>query len=162
MKLTRRGQQSGALAPFRQREWSPFSELNRLRQEINRVFEEPFGGFVPATGFFEGWNPSIDIYEDKDNLVIKAELPGMKREEIDVSVTGDTLTVSGERKREEETKEKEGYRSERYFGRFQRSVTLPQPVDPAKVQASYKDGILTVTCPKSEEAKRKQIEVKVS
>jgi HSP20 family protein len=86
----------------------------------------------------------------------------MKREEIDVSLANDTLTISGERKSEQETKDAETYRSERYFGRFQRSITLPQPVDSNKIQATYKDGILTVTCPKSEEAKRKQIEVKVS
>ena len=117
MKLTRRGQQSGALAPFRQREWSPFSELNRLRQEINRVFEEPFGGFVPATGFFEGWNPSIDIYEDKDNLVVKAELPGMKREDIQVSLHDGSLSISGERKTETKHEDAEVYRSERFVGR---------------------------------------------
>ena len=79
-----------------------------------------------------------------------------------MSFTGDALTICGERKQEQENKSGEMYRSERYFGRFQRSVTLPQPVDPNKIQASYKDGILTVTCHKSEEAKRKQVEVHVS
>ena len=162
MKLARRRQDSGALAPFRGRLWSPLSELNRLRDEISRVFEEPFGAAAPTTGFFEGWSPSLDVYEDKDHLVVKAELPGMKKEDVDVSLTGDTLTISGERKQEEERKEADSYRSERYFGRFQRSVTLPQPVDASKIQANYNDGILTVTLPKSEEAKRKQIEVKVS
>jgi len=142
--------------------WSPFTELNRLRDEINRVFDEPFGGLTASTGFFGGWAPSVDVYEDKDNVVVKAELPGMKKEEIDVSLAGDTLTICGERKEERESKDAESYRSERSFGRFQRSLTLPQPVDATRIQASYKDGILTIACPKSEEAKRKQIEVKVS
>ena len=161
MKLTPRRQDTRALT--RPTRWSPFTQLNRLREEINRVFEEPFGGFVdPASGFFEGWTPSLDVYEDKDTITVKAELPGMKKEEIEVSFTGDALTISGERKQEQENKSGEMYRSERYFGRFQRSVTLPQPVDPNKIQASYKEGILTVTCHKSEEAKRKQVGVHVS
>ena len=155
MKLRRREQQErGALAPF--------NDVNRLRSEINRLFEDPFGAWTPSTSFFEGWQPSLDVYEDKDKITVKAELPGMKMEDIDVSLHGDTLTISGERKHEEERKERESYRSERFFGRFQRSVTLSSAVDAGKVQAGYKDGILTVDCPKSEEAKPKQIQVKMS
>ena len=109
-----------------------------------------------------GWEPTIDVYEDKDKLTVKAELPGMKKEDIAVSLEGSTLTVSGERKQEQERKEGETYRSERFFGRFQQSITLSQQVDPKKIQANYKDGVLTITLPKSEEAKRKQIEIKTS
>jgi HSP20 family protein len=163
MKLARRRQDTGTLAPFRQGLWSPFAELNRLREEINRVFEQPGQGFLEkSTGFFGGWSPSLDVFDDKDNVIVKAELPGMKKEDIEVTLAGDTLTISGERKEEVENKDAETYRSERYFGRFQRSVTLPHQVDPNRIQATYKDGILTVTLSKSEEAKRKQIEVKVS
>lgn len=140
----------------------PFTQLNRLRDEINRFFEEPFSLLAPATGLLEGWVPNVDIYEDKDNITLKAELPGMKKEEIDVSLVGDTLVISGERKEEEESQSSESYRAERFFGRFQRSITLPHPVDSGKIQAAYKDGVLTVTLPKSEEAKRKQIEIKAS
>ena len=140
----------------------PFGEINRLRQEINRLFEEPFDLFAPTTGLIEGWTPSIDVYEDKDNVTVQAELPGMKKDEIDVSMVGDTLTISGERKHHEEKKEGETYRAERYFGRFQRSITLPQRVDAEKIQANYKDGVLTITCPKAEEVKPKQIDVKTS
>ena len=86
----------------------------------------------------------------------------MKKEDIAVSLEGSTLTVSGERKQEQERKEGETYRSERFFGRFQQSITLSQQVDPKKIQANYKDGVLTITLPKSEEAKRKQIEIKTS
>ena len=138
----------------------PGLELNRLRHEIDRLFEEPFSSLAPSTSFFEGWSPAVDIYEDKDKYTVKAELPGMKKEDIDVSLDGDTLTISGERKEEAEKKEGEGYRSERFFGRFQRSVTLPTAVQSNKIEAAYKDGILTVNVPKSEEAKPKQIQVK--
>jgi len=141
---------------------APFTALNRIRNEIERIFEDPFGLTAPSTSFFEGWEPSVDVYEDKDKITVKAELPGMKKEDITVALDGDTLTISGERKHEEEHKDKETYRSERYFGRFQRSITLSQQVDPRKIQANYKDGVLTVTLPKSEEAKPKQIEVKTS
>jgi len=139
------------------------AELNRLREEINRVFDQPGQGFLEkSAGFFGGWSPSLDVFEEKDNVIVKAELPGMKKEDIEVTLVGDTLSISGERREEQENKDAENYRSERYFGRFQRSVTLPHQVELNKIQASYKDGILTVTLPKSEEAKRKQIEVKVS
>ena len=164
MKLLRRERQDrGALAPSN---WGggtpPFTALNRIRNEIERIFEDPFSLTAPSTSFFEGWEPSVDVYEDKDKITVKAELPGMKKEDITVALDGDTLTISGERKHEEEHKDKETYRSERYFGRFQRSITLSQQVDPRKIQANYKDGVLTVTLPKSEEAKPKQIEVKTS
>ena len=160
MKLTRQERQEhGALSPS-QGGLTPGTELNRLRREIDRLFEEPFGFLSRGTSFFEGWTPAVDIYEDKDKYTIKAELPGMNKEDIEVSLDGDTLTISGERKQEEEKKEKEGYRSERFFGRFQRSVTLPAAVQADKLEATYKDGVLTVTAPKSEEAKPKQIPVK--
>jgi HSP20 family protein len=155
MKLARRDQRDqGASAPY--------TELNRIRNEINRIFQDPFSMMTPSMSFFEGWEPTIDVYEDKDKLTVKAELPGMKKEDIAVSLEGSTLTVSGERKQEQEHKGGETYRSERFFGRFQRSITLSQQVDPKKIQANYKDGVLTVTLPKSEEAKRKQIEIKTS
>jgi HSP20 family protein len=105
--------------------------------------------------------PPLDVFEDKDNLIVRAEVPGMKREDIDVSFHDGVLTLSGERKSEEKYSEAETYRSERFLGRFQRTVTLPTPVDADKVKANYKDGILTVTLPKTEEAKPKQIEVNV-
>jgi len=161
MKLTRRERHDGgAMAPSSGS--SSLSELNRIRNEIIRMFESPFGSAMPATSFFEGWEPSVDIYEDKDRITVKAELPGMRKEDISVSLHGDTLTLSGERKHEEEKKTGESYRAERYFGRFQRNITLPQPVDGGKIQARYEDGVLTVECPKSEESKPRQIEVKTS
>ena len=163
MKLVRRQRQDrGDLTQSRGGGVAPFNDLNRIRSEIDRIFQNPFSLLAPNTSFFEGWTPALDIYEDKDKYVAKAELPGMKKEDIDVSLEGNTLTISGERKQEEEKKEGDTYRSERYFGMFQRTVTLPAAVDANKIQATYKDGVLTVTVPKTEEAKPKQIEVKTS
>jgi HSP20 family protein len=153
MKLARRERQNPGLP-------APLKELNRIRDEIGRIFDDPFSLLAPSTSFFEGWAPTIDVYEDKDSVIVKAALPGMKKEDIEISLEGSTLTISGERKQEEEKNEGETYRSERYFGRFQRSLTLPTAVDPDKIQASYKDGVLTVSCAKSEDSKPKQIQVK--
>jgi HSP20 family protein len=113
------------------------------------------------TGLFSGWSPSLDLYDDKDAFVVSVELPGMKKEEIDISLHDGVLTVSGERKHERENKEGQTFRSERYFGKFQRSVSLPASVDASSVKASYKDGILSISLPKAEEAKPRQISVDV-
>lgn len=149
------------MAPM-SRAWSPFRQWSRLHDEIDRLFEEPLGAWSVTTApLFEGWSPAVDVYEDKDNVRVKAELPGMKKEDIEVSVADNMLHIAGERKEETEHKETGSYHSERYFGRFQRSLPLPEPVQGDKIHAEYRDGILTITCPKTEEAKRKQIEVKV-
>jgi HSP20 family protein len=109
-----------------------------------------------------GWSPALDVSDEKDNLFVTVELPGMKKDEINLSLHDGVLTISGERKHETEKKEGDTFRSERYFGKFHRSVTLPTAVDASKVKASYKDGILTIELPKAEEAKPKQIAVNVS
>jgi len=143
--------------------WSPFRHLSLLRDEIDRLFDSPLNALTSnSQQFLNGWLPTIDVYEDRDHLVLKAELPGMKKEDINIQLHGDVLTLSGERKEEEVFDKAETYRAERFLGKFQRSLTLPVSVNASKVQASYKDGILTVTLPKAEEAKPKQIEVKVS
>ena len=129
---------------------------------MNRLFDGSFPGSRRDGGLFSGWNPSLDVYQDKDNVFVKAELPGMKKEDIEISLEDGVLTIAGERKHEEEGKQGESFRSERFFGRFHRSVALPTPVVSSNVKASYKDGILTVTLPKAEEAKPKQIQVNVS
>jgi len=134
-----------------------------LRNEIDRLFDSPLNALTSdSQQFLSGWAPAVDLHEDRDHLVLRAELPGMKKEDIDISLHGDVLTLSGERKEEKEYEQAETYRSERFLGKFQRTFTLPAAVDTSKVQASYKDGILTVHLPKSEEAKPKQIEVKVN
>ena len=141
--------------------WSPFRHLSMLRDEIDRLFDTPLDALTNSSQqFLNGWLPSIDLHEEENQLVLKAELPGMNKEGIDISLHGDVLTLSGERKEETVHEKAEVYRSERFLGKFQRTLTLPVTVNPNKVQASYKDGILTVILPKAEEAKPKQIEVK--
>jgi HSP20 family protein len=140
--------------------WTSFDRLASLRDEVDRLFD--FSWPSRDSGLFSGWSPALDVFDDKDNLVVKAELPGLKKEEINLSLHDGVLTISGERKLESERKEGESFRSERYFGKFQRSVTLPTAVDSTKVNATYKDGVLTVELPKAEEAKPKQIAVNVS
>jgi len=140
--------------------WSSFDRLPSLRDEVSRLFD--FSLPARGSGVANGWSPALDVFDDKDSMVVKVELPGLKKEAINISLHEGVLTVSGERKRETEKKEGEFFRSERYFGKFQRSVTLPATVDSSKVSATYKDGVLTVELPKAEEAKPKQIAVSVS
>jgi HSP20 family protein len=142
--------------------WPAFGRLTDLRDEIDRLFESPLTELARTSNLLSGWNPALDLYEDKDNLYVKVELPGMKREEIDVSLHEGSLSISGERKSEQKHQDAEVYRAERFFGRFQRTVMLPTPVAAEKVKAQYKDGILNITLPKTEEAKPKHIDVNVS
>ncbi len=135
----------------------PYNRLSSLHEELNRLFD--LSAPSRDSGLFSGWSPSLDLFDDKDSFFVKVELPGMKREEIDISLHDGVLTVSGERKHESDKKEGQLYRSERYFGKFQRSVSLPVAVDPNAVKAAYKDGILTVSLPKHEGAKPRQIKV---
>ena len=142
--------------------WSHLDQLFNLRDEIHRLFDPRFTDGQHTTEFFDGWTPAIDLYEDKENLFVKVELPGLKKDEIEVSMHDGTLSISGERKSATEDSSRQTFRSERFFGRFHRTVALPKPVAVDKIKAAYKDGILTVTLPKTEEAKPKQIEVSVS
>ena len=140
--------------------WPPLDRWSSLRDDLNSLFELPFwSSFARQGQLFGGWSPALDLYQNKDNVVGVVELPGMKKEDIEISLRDGTLTISGERKSQTSNGEK-AERTERYIGRFRRSVTLPTRVDADKISASYRDGILTVTLPKAEEAKPKQIEVK--
>ena len=141
--------------------WGGLGRLSSLRDEIDRLFEEPLAELTRTSHLLSGWTPALDVYEDKDVLTVKAELPGMKKEEIDISLQDGCLSISGERKSEEKFESAEVYRAERFVGRFQRSLSLPSPVAADKVKAQYKDGVLTITLPKTEEAKPKQIDVNV-
>lgn len=141
--------------------WPTFGRLSDLRDELDRLFESPFGELSRASRLLNGWAPAVDLYEDKDGFTVTAELPGLKREDIDVSLNEGSLVISGERKTEQKFDEAASHRVERYFGRFQRSIVLPASVKADKIAAQYKDGVLTVTLPKSEEAKPRQIEINV-
>jgi HSP20 family protein len=142
--------------------WPTFGRLFSLRDELDRLFEAPLEGLARTTQFLGGWNPAVDLYEDKDSITVKAELPGMKREEIEVSLHDGALTISGERKGEEKVENAEVCRTERFVGKFHRTLTLPSTVNADHISAQYKDGVLTVTLPKAEEAKPRQIQVKAS
>ena len=143
----------GILRPFRELE-----EMERWMDEVFRLRTPRVWWRVPAE---VGWMPSVEMYEKPDKFVVRAELPGLKKEEVDISVVGDTLTISGERKAETEVKDEEYLRCELCYGKFSRSVTFPAAVDTTKVEASYENGILEVTVPKAEKVKPKKIEVKV-
>jgi HSP20 family protein len=141
--------------------WLPFEQLANVREEMNRLFETPLGDAVQSPDLFGGWTPAVDLYEDNDHLIVRVELPGMNKESIDISLHEGVLTVAGERKAEELPAGSEAYRSERFYGRFQRTLDLPKPVEADRVSAHYRDGILTITLPKTEEAKPRQIEVNI-
>ena len=149
--------------------WEPFRDLVSLRDRMDRLFGDfagrgwPTPGWPTEEGLTAGmWNPPVDVYETKDSIVLKADLPDVKKEEVDISVEGNILTLRGERKREKEVKEKDFYRMERSYGAFSRSFTLPGSVDADKIEADFAGGVLKVTLPKREESKPKQIKVKVS
>lgn len=141
--------------------WPSLERVSDLHDEIDRLFDSPLSDLARTSQLLSGWTPALDVFEEKDHFTVKAELPGMKKEDIDVSLHDGSLSISGERKSETKHEDAEVYRAERFFGRFQRTVTLPAPVAADKVKAQYKDGILTVTLPKTEEAKPKQIDVSV-
>jgi len=140
--------------------WPSLDRWSDLRDDLNSLFELPWAGFGRSAQLFSGWSPALDLYQNNDNLVAMVELPGMKKEEIEISLHDGTLIIAGERKNQSSNGET-AERTERYVGKFRRSITLPTRVDANKVQASYRDGILTVTLPKAEEAKPKQIQVNV-
>lgn len=143
---------------------SSFQEMERLFDDF---FRRPFSLIGPSwwprlrTPEFEEITPSIDLFTEGDDVVVKAELPGMKKEDIDVSVTDSTITVSGEKKQEEKVEKKDYYRLERSYGSFSRSFSLPAEVQTEKVTAKFKDGILEIRIPKTEEAKKKEKKVAV-
>jgi HSP20 family protein len=143
--------------PYLQSDLSAALEgLTNMRAEMDRAFEST-RSFSGSPAPLSRWNPAVNVYQDKDRFTVVVELPGLKKEEIEISLHDDTLTIAGERKREESSEQE--FLTERLYGKFQRSLTLPTAVDAEEVKASYKDGLLQVVLPKAEEAKPKQIEV---
>lgn len=141
--------------------WQPMNELVSFRDAMDRLFEDSFIG--PRWGWIAPMgaaNLAIDMFETKDEVVVKAALPGIKPEEVEVTITGNTLTISGESQEENEVKEKDYIRQERRYGSFTRTVTLPDGLKADKADASFENGVLTLKVPKSEEAKPKTIKVK--
>jgi HSP20 family protein len=143
----------------------PFREFSQLQDRLNRVFTSAYG----RAGHDEGlmttgtWAPPVDIYQNGDHeVVLKAELPDMTREDIDITVDNGTLTIKGEKKLSSDVKEEQFHRIERRYGAFSRTFSLPQTVDTTKVAADYRNGVLTVRLPLREEAKPRQIKVDVA
>jgi HSP20 family protein len=136
--------------------WIPFRELEEWERRFADLLGRPLWR-LPVEE--RGWMPAVDVFEKEDRFVVKAELPGMKEEDIDVSVVGDTLSIRGEKKTETEIKEEDYYRCERSYGSFYRSIPLPSNVDANKIEASFEDGVLEVALPKSAKIKPKKIAV---
>lgn len=144
--------------------YDPFRDLDRLQSEMNRLFEgviAPTGerGTGQMTQSTRVWSPAVDVAESQTDIVLRAELPGIKPEDVDIELTGDTLTLRGERKFESEERKDDFVRVERSYGRFQRSFTLAVPVNADAVKASYKDGVLEIHLPKSEANKPRKVQV---
>jgi len=143
---------------------SPFEEMERRFEDL---FRRPFSLLEPSwwprlrMPEMEEVAPKVDIFEEGDNFVVKAEIPGMKKEEIEVNLTDDMVTISGEKKKEEKVEKKDYYRFERSFGSFSRSFRLPKDVQSDKAKATFKDGVLELKVPKTEEAKKKEKKVPI-
>jgi HSP20 family protein len=140
--------------------YDPFRDLRTLQEEVNRLFSTNLTRGFGEEGIGRGaWNPSVDIYENKDQIVLEAELPGMKREEFELSVENNVITLRGERRFEKKDDTDNYHRVERSYGAFTRSFTLPITVSAEGATAEYSNGVLRVTLPKREEAKSRRIEI---
>ena len=137
--------------------------VGALQHEMNRLFDDFFTRdfFLEPFRGLGHWSPALDVSETDNSVVVKAELPGMESKDVEVSLSGDVLTIKGEKKEDKEEKTKSFHRVERHYGSFERTLRLPAAVEGEKVQASFKNGVLTVELPKTEEAKKKAIHIKV-
>ena len=163
-KHKEKGKETTELAP-----WRPFTDLTRWERDMERMmdsfFDRRMRSWWPERWFkTEGaltGAPALDVYEEKDEIVVKAELPGLEKDNVEVNLSDHTLTIKGEKKKEEEVKEEDYYRSERSYGKFVRSLQLPTEVKADAIKASFKNGVLEVRLPKTEAAKSREIKVKV-
>jgi HSP20 family protein len=145
--------------PFR--ELAPFKDFERMRRQMDRLWDSFFEGGLRRRTEEREWLPSLDVAETKNEIVVKAEVPGMDPKDIDISFSDGMLTIKGEKKQEREEKEADYHLVERSYGSFCRSVQLPTEVQSGKINASYKNGILRISLLKSEEAKKKEVKIKV-
>ncbi len=150
------------LSPWRQKNrwWNSLHDLENFEDHISNVFNAFSPELSRNIGLLEGnWTPAIDVYDSNDNIMVKADIPGMKKEDIDVTIQRDTLTIKGEKKLINDAKEEDYIRTERFYGNFNRTLTLPEEVDTNNISASYKNGVLELVLSKREEEKPKRIEV---
>ena len=141
--------------------WRPLGELSSVRREMDRLWNRFLGETPFARTAAEEWSPSVDISETKDSLAIKAELPGLDAKDVSLSISGDILTIKGEKKKKSEEKDEQHHYVERYYGSFSRSFKIPVSVQEDKIEASFDKGVLKITLPKTEASKKKEIEIKV-
>jgi HSP20 family protein len=141
--------------------WNPWKEMSVLQNRMNHLFNEPFfrSGREDDELSMGAWHPAVDMFDNDDKIVIKAELPGMKKNDFSVDVKDRVLTLSGERNYDNEVKEENYYRRERAYGKFQRAFSLPADVDSDKIKADFKDGLLKIEVPKPEKQKPREITV---
>jgi HSP20 family protein len=139
---------------------TPWSGLSTMRKEMDRLFDRFWEGDFPHLPSLGEWTPALDVSETKDAVMVKAEVPGMEAQDIQLSLQDQVLTLKGEKKQEKEEKDEHYYRAERSYGAFVRTLRLPAPVDGSKVTASFKNGLLTVTLPKAPTAKGTTIPIK--
>lgn len=147
--------------PFELAPWRPFKELSTLRDEMDMLWDRFLGEWPPLEPVRRQWAPSLDVSETENNIVVKAEVPGLESKDIDISLTGGVLTIKGEKKQEKEEKDENYHRIERRYGTFTRTVRVPQEVQSDKIEATCKNGVLKITLAKSEEAKKKEIKIEV-
>jgi len=142
---------------------NPFKDIEKVRSEMDRLWDTFLFGRPQRRGFEEiaEWLPAVDVTETKSEIVVNAEIPGMEAKDIDISLNGGTLTIRGEKKQEKEEKEEAYHLIERRYGTFTRSIPLPKEVDSNRASASYKNGVLKVRLPKSVEAEKKEVKIKV-
>jgi len=143
--------------------WDPFRDVAALQDRINRIFNESFGrsqDLEDDVGLYD-WRPPVDIYETNDGVVLKVELPGIKKEDVSVEIKDNVLTLKGERLLDPEIKDENYYRKERSFGKFNRSFSLQEPIKPDLIKASFKGGVLTIEIPRPEKEKPKQVTVNI-
>jgi HSP20 family protein len=139
--------------------WDPVRELDSLQGDMNRLFDRFFEGRPPNGGSVRRWIPPMDLVENEQSLVLRADLPGMNEDDVNLEIKDGVLTISGERRSESEEKSEGFHRVERAFGRFSRALSLPEGVDADKVSAHFKDGVLEVTIPKPEETQPTRVEI---
>ncbi len=144
---------------FEVKPWKPFTELATFREEMDKMWNRFFGEWSTLEPFRGEWAPFLDVSETKESIVVKAEVPGMEPKDIDISLTNDVLTIKGKKEQDKEESEENFHRIERSYGSFSRSIRLPRGVHSDKIKASYKNGVLKITLPKSEEAKEIKIKV---
>ncbi len=142
--------------------WKPFGDLVSMQDRFNRLFEDAFRGFDQSTDSIASGYPTTDIYETKDDYAFKLEVPGLSKDDLDIELNDNTLSITGEKKESKEVEQENVHRIERYSGKFSRSFSLPRNIDSKQINANMKNGILELRIPKAEEQKAKAIPISVN